>query len=113
MLSMKRIIWSSVIMSSEPGAGKNEAYRINVSGRVQGVGFRYSTLQKASRLKLTGWVRNERDGSVEIHCEGSPEGTAALIEWLEEGGPSYSQICYIKTIPVEAQGFFKRFSVEY
>ena len=74
------------------GGGKPAAMRINVSGRVQGVGFRYTTQQKASRLGLTGWVRNERDGSVEIHCEGAPERIAALLDWLEAGGPSYCRI---------------------
>ncbi len=90
-----------------------DAWRINVSGMVQGVGFRYSTLQKASRLGLTGWVRNERDGSVEIHCEGPARRTAALIAWLEAGGPSYSRIRSISKFRAQAQGTFSRFSVEY
>ena len=89
------------------------AWRINVAGRVQGVGFRYATQQKAARLGLTGWVRNERDGSVEIFCEGSAESTAALIEWLEAGGPAYSRIDHIQKSAAAAQGVFRRFSVEY
>jgi acylphosphatase len=90
-----------------------QAWRINVSGRVQGVGFRYSAQQKAARLGLTGWVRNERDGSVDLYCEGSAEATTAFIKWVEAGGPSYSQIKYIQKSSVKAQGVFQRFSVEY
>ena len=89
------------------------AIRINVTGRVQGVGFRYSTQQKASRIGLTGWVRNERDGSVEILCEGSARQIADLLDWLEAGGPSYSRIDRIEHYPAGPQGVFSRFSVEY
>ncbi len=89
------------------------ACRINVTGRVQGVGFRYTAQQKASRLGLTGWVRNERDGSVEIYCEGNPQKIAQLLDWLEAGGPSYSRISGIDQHPVKPQGTFSRFSVEY
>jgi acylphosphatase len=43
---------------------------ICVSGRVQGVGFRFRTMQFASQLKLAGWVRNLDDGRVELELEG-------------------------------------------
>ena len=89
------------------------ALRINVTGRVQGVGFRYTTQQKALRLGLTGWVRNERDGSVEIMCEGTAEQIAALLDWLEAGGPSHSRIVGIEHYTLEPKGVFSRFSVEY
>ncbi len=90
-----------------------EALRINVAGRVQGVGFRYSTHRKASRLGLVGWVRNERDGSVEIYVEGSAERIAALLDWLEAGGPEYSRISSINHYRAVPQNTFSRFSVEY
>lgn len=94
-------------------AGRDAALRINVTGRVQGVGFRYTTVQKASRLGLKGWVRNEGDGSVEIHCEGPPERIAALLDWLDAGGPSYAQIRGVSHYKAVVQGTFSRFSVEY
>ena len=46
-------------------------YRVH--GRVQGVGFRYTVTQAANALGLTGWVRNERDGSVTTELQGSAE----------------------------------------
>ena len=97
----------------QPDRSKKEALRINVTGIVQGVGFRYSAYHKANRLGLTGWVRNERDGSVEIYCEGAPESIAALLNWLETGGPTSSRISGINHYRAEPKGTFSRFSVEY
>ncbi|HLB15027.1 MAG TPA: acylphosphatase [Burkholderiales bacterium] len=58
-----------------------------VSGRVQGVGFRYSMLAEAERLGVTGWVRNRRDGTVEAVIDGDPAAVAAMIEWANTGPP--------------------------
>ena len=100
-------------MTNTGSGERRSAVRINVSGRVQGVGFRYSTLQAANRIGLTGWVRNERDGSVEIHAEGRPEKIAALLDWLEAGGPSSSRIRGINHYKAQYMGTFSRFSIEY
>jgi acylphosphatase len=59
-----------------------------VSGRVQGVAFRYYTLQSAQDLALAGWVRNLRDGRVEVEFEGKPEAVRAMEAWLRRGPPS-------------------------
>lgn len=56
-----------------------------VHGRVQGVGFRWSTTQKAKELGLRGTVRNRADGTVEVHAAGPDEAVARLREWLHEG----------------------------
>jgi len=58
-----------------------------ISGRVQGVGFRYSMLAEAERLGVTGWVRNRRDGTVEAVVDGDPAAVAAMIEWANAGPP--------------------------
>ena len=52
------------------------------SGRVQGVGFRYSAMYLARPLGLTGWVRNLWDGRVEMEAQGSPEAIDSLISQL-------------------------------
>lgn len=57
-----------------------------VRGRVQGVGFRYITSSIASRYQVTGWVRNEYDGSVAIEVQG-PEHRVQLF--LEDVGKGY------------------------
>lgn len=59
----------------------------SVRGRVQGVSFRYYTRQEANRLELTGWVRNQRDGSVSVVAEGSKENLSKFLEFLRHGPP--------------------------
>lgn len=56
-----------------------------ITGRVQGVGFRNFTRMRARRLGVTGWVRNERDGSVRLEAEGSRGALEDLLESVEEG----------------------------
>ncbi|MFT8592599.1 MAG: acylphosphatase [Bifidobacterium sp.] len=62
-----------------------------VFGRVQGVGFRYSAVRVAKRVQVTGWVRNERDGSVTVEAQGSDQAIGALERWLGEG-PSWAHV---------------------
>ena len=56
-----------------------------VTGRVQGVSFRWYAEREARRLGVTGWVRNEPDGSVAAHVEGADEAVEALVAWLRHG----------------------------
>lgn len=56
-----------------------------VTGRVQGVGFRHFTRRTARQLDLTGWVRNEPDGSVTVIAEGPRDRLEELVENLEDG----------------------------
>lgn len=58
-----------------------------VFGKVQGVYFRAWVFDQAKSLGLTGWVRNLRDGQVEILAQGAQEALAALKERLPEGSP--------------------------
>jgi acylphosphatase len=62
--------------------------RIVVSGMVQGVGFRYATVDLGRRLGLGGWARNTRDGRVEIVAEGPADQVEKLALWCEGGPPS-------------------------
>ena len=59
--------------------------RLIVSGRVQGVAFRYNTLQEARELNLAGWVKNLRDGGVEILAQGPSKRVDRLVEWAHHG----------------------------
>ncbi len=58
-------------------------YHIFFSGRVQGVGFRYSCQEIARRWGLNGWVRNRRDGRVELFIEGSSTDISGFLSDLE------------------------------
>jgi acylphosphatase len=58
-----------------------------VHGRVQGVFFRQYTRQEAQKLGLTGWVKNERDGTVSVTAVGQEEVLKQFIEFLHRGSP--------------------------
>jgi acylphosphatase len=87
--------------------------RIFVSGRVQGVGFRDWVVRTAQRTGLTGWVRNMRDGRVEILVSGEEEAVARLVEGCGEGSP-LARVDHVEAFPAEgekqAKGFTKRFT---
>ena len=85
---------------------------IIVNGLVQGVFFRANTRDMAKRLGLTGWVRNMRDGSVEVIAEGEREGIDQLIEWCRHGPPS-SRIDSVSKEFSEATGEFTGFKIDY
>ena len=61
--------------------------RFFVSGKVQGVFFRASTVREAERLELRGWARNLPDGRVEVLALGDPVRVAQLAQWLGRGPP--------------------------
>jgi acylphosphatase len=82
-----------------------------VSGRVQGVGFRYSAVREAQRLRVNGWVRNASNGDVEVWAEGAPEKLAAFLEWLRRG-PQFSRIEAVDTEKKDCKGYCD-FNVEY
>lgn len=63
-------------------------FTIRVSGLVQRVFFRASTKQKADSLKVTGFVRNEPDGSVYIEAEGSEQDLKRFVQWCHQGPPN-------------------------
>ena len=60
---------------------------VEVRGRVQGVFFRSSCVERARTLGVGGWVRNTLDGHVEAEFEGEPHAVAAILEWCSEGPP--------------------------
>lgn len=59
-----------------------------ISGRVQGVGFRFYMQRRARELGVAGWVRNRSDGTVEAVVHGSPEQVNAIVAWARRGPPS-------------------------
>ncbi len=64
------------------------ALAITIKGRVQGVGFRFSAVNKAQQLGLKGFVQNRIDGSVYIEAEGDPEDLNEFVQWCWQGPPS-------------------------
>jgi acylphosphatase len=62
-------------------------YRVKASGRVQGVWFRESCRREAEAAGVTGWVRNNPDGSVEAVFQGEPAAVARMRRWMRSGPP--------------------------
>jgi acylphosphatase len=81
---------------------------LQISGRVQGVGFRYSMQREAARLGLTGWVRNRRDGGVEALVQGNEEAVAALTEWARRG-PAGAHVAALRVASAEADASLASF----
>ncbi|GMO37844.1 MAG: acylphosphatase [Termitinemataceae bacterium] len=87
------------------------AFDAGIYGRVQGVAFRYYAAEKAQQLHITGWVRNNSDGSVEVHAEGSGENIKLFLDWLHVG-PSHARVDSINFTYCKPTGFYKRFVIE-
>ncbi len=62
-----------------------KAVRLRAHGRVQGVFFRDSMRAEAERLGVSGWVRNDPDGTVEALVSGEPAAVDALVAWAHDG----------------------------
>jgi acylphosphatase len=65
-----------------------KSVRLLIGGRVQGVGYRAWATRVAGELGLRGWVRNRRDGSVEMLVIGIDEAVSAMIEGARRGPPA-------------------------
>ena len=59
--------------------------RVLISGRVQGVGFRYRCRRMAAEAQVAGWCRNLPDGRVEACFEGTAEAVARAVQWCRNG----------------------------
>ena len=86
--------------------------RVIVEGRVQGVFFRHHTQEIAFRLRVTGWVKNHRDGSVEAVFEGDRERVDQIIEWCRRGPPE-ARVTGVHVSWEVYTGEFEDFSVTY
>jgi acylphosphatase len=76
------------------------ARRLEIRGRVQGVGYRDAMVDVAESLGVDGWVRNRRDGTVEALIQGDPAGVEQLIAWCRRG-PGAARVMGIAVIDTE------------
>lgn len=65
-----------------------QALAITIRGKVQGVGFRFSAVNKAQQLGLKGFVKNKMDGTVYIEAEGEADQLNEMVNWCWQGPPS-------------------------
>ena len=82
--------------------------RVVVHGTVQGVGFREFMRREAMKLRVSGWVRNRRDGTVEAVVHGAPEAVEAIVAWAGHG-PASAQVTSIEV--EDGEGAFDGFEV--
>jgi len=77
--------------------------RVLVTGRVQGVGFRWAVQNEADRLGVHGWVRNLSDGRVEARFEGEAHAVEAAVGFCRRG-PDAAHVDSVRVSEVEPEG---------
>ncbi|EST84818.1 putative acylphosphatase [Escherichia coli ECC-1470] len=82
-----------------------------VYGRVQGVGFRYTTQYEAKKLCLTGYAKNLDDGSVEVVACGEEGQVEKLMQWLKSGGPRSARVERVLSEPHHPSGELADFRI--
>lgn len=85
---------------------------LTIFGQVQGVNYRYYARKKAADLKLVGWVKNNRDGTVYIIAEGDEQGLTEFVNWCRSGPPA-AQVSKINIEWSVAKNIFKTFEIKY
>jgi len=85
---------------------------IRITGRVQGVGFRAWTRRQAMALDLSGWVRNEDDGSVRAFFQGEPDSLREITKRLREG-PAGAAVSRIEREDDAGREYVEGFEVRY
>ncbi|MGM0471990.1 MAG: acylphosphatase [Bacillota bacterium] len=88
------------------------AVKVKVEGRVQGVGYRAFTHQKATKLGLKGYVRSSDGNEVEVVAEGAKEALEELIDLLREG-PNRAEIEDVSWEWIEPSEDYIRFAIKY
>jgi acylphosphatase len=83
-----------------------------VHGRVQGVGFRYYAHYEALKHQLTGWVKNNDDGTVELEVQGEEETVQSFIEKISEG-PPFAKVTKLETTDIEPISNEKTYRIIY
>jgi len=89
---------------------ERSAVHLVVVGRVQGVAFRVRAVEEATRLGLSGWVRNRHDGTVEAQAEGAPQAVQAFVAWCHHGPPA-AQVDDVQVSAVPPTGLDRGFQL--
>lgn len=84
--------------------------KLFITGKVQGVGYRFSAKQQAEQLGITGWVNNRPNGNVEIVAEGHQEQLNQFIIWAQNG-PQFANVLNVVINNLIANNEFDQFSI--
>ena len=96
--------------TAEPSAAPTVTRHLRITGRVQGVGYRYHMAQEARRLCVVGWVRNRSDGTVEALAIGPLVKVETFVAWAHRG-PENARVSRVEVFEAELErltGFEQR-----
>jgi acylphosphatase len=82
--------------------------RLRIRGQVQGVNLREAMRQRAEQLKITGWVQNRLDGSVEAIVQGEAFAIDAIVDWVHQGPPG-ARVDSLDVETADAEGNYDSF----
>jgi acylphosphatase len=92
--------------------GEVVAARLTIEGRVQGVAYRWSMQEEATRQGVRGWVRNQSDGTVAAHVEGRRKDVEATLSWCWQG-PAVARVTRVDVTWGPPEGGRERFEIRY
>ncbi len=100
-------------MNNKNESKKNlKTYKLLISGRVQGVGFRYFAEDKARILQINGYVRNTIDNKVEILCQGYEPNIDIFIKQMQRG-PTFANVKDIKITEIKDAQIYNYFEIKF
>ena len=82
----------------------NKLVKLIIRGKVHGVGFRFSCMEAAYRIGVTGFVKNKKDGTVYVEAEGPEENIEQFIKWCHKG-PTWARINKVEIEAGELKGY--------
>ncbi len=85
-------------------------YHLTISGKVQGVFYRASAKQIASKTGITGWIKNTKEGNVEAMVSGTEDQLQPFLAWCKQG-PSGARVLNVQIMP-EQETHFNDFSIK-
>ena len=88
-----------------------KTYSLLLSGRVQGVGFRYFAEARAARYNIKGYVKNTYDNKVEIVCQGEPDNLGKFISEVKNG-PSFSHVTNVEMEEIKDSPIYGSFGIK-
>lgn len=89
-----------------------KTYKILLSGRVQGVGYRYFIQEKAEKYEIAGYVRNIADNNVEIVCQGQQDMMEIFIAYAKKG-PAFAHVTRFIINEIKEPAAYTGFKIEY
>ena len=119
MINIIKNIWRTVFTKNDEVEGVDSMDMSNkirkaarAQGRVQGVGFRFFVQTEAKKCHVTGWVKNESDGSVTMEIQGTPEQIATLEDRIKKGN-GFAKVRQFDSSDINTVSGESQFSINY